>query len=397
MKKIIFVIESMNVGGTEKALLSLFSVIDRKKYEITLLILEKNGGFIKEIPKGINVRYIDNYENIKEYIKLDARSILNKEIEMKEYYQAFKTLYSYGISRLINNYYFYFNNKVMSKFSCEKEKYDIAVSFQGPPSHFSAYYVANKIKARKKIQWIHSDVTYLNLHKKTVETLYKKFDKFFIVSNESKEKFLSMFPVFREKSEVFLNILSQNSIYNKAQEGIGFNDNFNGIRILTVGRLSGEKGQAMTIPILYKLKEEGYNIRWYCLGDGPLRDKYTDLIKKYNIEKDFILLGNKINPYPYFNECDIYVQPSKFEGYCITLAEARMFNKPIVTTSFSGAKEQLKDKYTGLIVEYNENEIYKSVKKLLDDKELRQNLIDNLKSEKIDTTKEINKLYNVVE
>ena len=125
-------------------------------------------------------------------------------------------------------------------------------------------------------------------------------------------------------------------------------------------------------------------------------NKLFDHIKNLNIENDYILLGSKLNPYPFMKECDIYVQPSRHEGYCITLGEARCFNNPIVTTNFTGANEQIKNEETGLVCEISENGIYKSLKRLLDDKDLYNNIKINLSKEIVDSTNEISKLDKVL-
>ena len=397
MKRIIFVIESMNIGGTEKALLSMISEIPKDKYDMTILMLENRGGFLGNIPNHIKVKCLDEYKIIETVVRKSAKELVVQEITERQYIQAIRTLFYYGISRISGDYNVYFNNKIMNRIESLVDEYDIAVSYQGPPSHFSAYLVIKKIKAKKKIQWIHSDVSKLNLDIKTTNKLYKNFDKIFIVSTEGKNKFDEMFPQLKNKTEVFINILSGNLIKKQAEKKKGFSDNFDGIRILTVGRLSGEKGQALTIPILARLKKEGYNVRWYCVGDGVLKEYYEEIIADNNLKEDYLLLGNDANPYPYFKECDIYVQPSKFEGYCITLAEARVFNKPIVATNFVGAREQLVNNETGFIVEYNEDEVFTAIKELINNKEIKNKFINNLKNELVDTTKEMNKLYNIVD
>lgn len=397
MKKIIFVIESMNIGGTEKALLSMISEIPTDKYDITILLLKNSGGFLEFIPKHIKIKHLKEYDDVEFYMNKSAKEILLSEIKSKQYFSGIKTLFYYGISRISRDYNFYFNNKIMKRVNELNEEYDIAISYQGPPAHFSAYFVTSKIKAKKKIQWVHSDVSKLNLDIKTINNLYKNFDKIFVVSNQAKNKFEELFPKLKGITEVFNNIISSKLATHQSELKSGFNDNFDGIRILTVGRLSKEKGQEITIPILSRLREEGYNLKWYCVGEGILRDTYEKLIKEYNLEDYYILLGNDANPYPYFKECDIYVQPSKFEGYCIALAEARMFNKPIVSTDFSGAREQLINNETGFIVQFNDKEMYDAIKKIIDDKNIRDKFSANLRKQKLNTTNEINKLYDFID
>ena len=188
MKKIIFVIESMNVGGTEKALLSMISEIPKDKFDITIFILERRGGFLKSIPNYINIKFYDEYENIKNNIIKNPRDLLKNEIKEKKYIEALKTIFYQGLSRITKNYNIYFNNKIVKKIKDIPGEYDLAVSYQGPPSNFSAYLVLNKIKANNKVQWIHSDVSKLNLDIKTIRCLYKYFDKIFVSDKIGFEK-----------------------------------------------------------------------------------------------------------------------------------------------------------------------------------------------------------------
>lgn len=180
-----------------------------------------------------------------------------------------------------------------------------------------------------------------------------------------------------------------------ANEGIGFVDDFEGVRILTVGRLSIEKGQDLTISVLAKLKEAGYNVKWYCIGDGKERGMYEKLVKNYDVQGDYIFLGAVSNPYPFMKQCDIYVQPSRHEGYCITLAEARCFNNPIISTNFTGASEQIIDNHNGLIVQFDEQQMYDSIVQILSDKSLEGRLRKNIEKEVVDTREELKKLYKI--
>ncbi|MFC3904126.1 glycosyltransferase [Clostridium disporicum] len=394
MKKILFMCINMNIGGTEKALLTMLNEIDSSKYDITLLMLEEYGGFLNEIPSFVKVKYVNEYKTIKHFIHEPPMLLAKKLIKSKEYLTGIMTLLNYSISKMTNNMSYYYRY-ILRDIKNLEESYDLAVAYAGPMD-FITYFVLNKIRAKKKVQWIHFDITKIGFNKKFAEKNYKKFNKIFVVSKEGKEKLIRLIPTLNNKVEVFFNIISCNLIENMGKGEKGFGDSFNGIRILTVGRLSKEKGQDLTINVLAKLKNEGYNIKWYCIGDGSEKDNYKQTIKNLNIENDYILLGSKLNPYPFMKECDIYVQPSRHEGYCITLGEARCFNNPIVTTNFTGANEQIKNEETGLVCEISENGIYKSLKRLLDDKDLYNNIKINLSKEIVDSTNEISKLDKVL-
>lgn len=394
MKKILFMCINMNIGGTEKALLTMLNEIDSSKYDVTLLMLEEYGGFLNEIPKFVKIKYVNEYNEIKKFIKEPPQILAKKLIRYRKYIKGFNTLINYSLSKVINDISYYYKY-LLKNISCIEEEYDLAVAYAGPMD-FITYFVLNKIKARKKVQWIHFDITKIGFNKKFAEKNYNKFDKIFVVSEEGKEKLINLIPDLNNKVEVFFNIISCELIEDMSKSERGFDDTFNGVRILTVGRLSKEKGQDLTINALARLKSDGYKVKWYCIGDGPEKENYRQKIRTLNIENDYILLGSKLNPYPFMKDCDIYVQPSRHEGYCITLGEARCFNNPIVTTNFTGANEQIRNEVTGLICDISEDGIYESVKRLLDDKNLYNNIKINLSKEIVDSSNEINKLDKLI-
>lgn len=394
MKKILFMLTSMNIGGVEKSLLSLLSCIPKDKYEITLLLLDKSGGFLDYVPNHINIEECNWFKDVKPIIMNSPYEIIKTYKNKKQYGKIFKFIYCYLIDKYFDNRFLYYKF-AMKDVSINYKEYDLAISYQGPTDIID-YYIGNKVKAKKKISWLHFDVSKHSFNKKLYEKLYEAYDKVFVVSKEGRKKLIEAIPQIESKTDVFMNIVSKDLIEDMSNEDVEFDNDFNGIKIVTVGRLSKEKGQDLAIESLRMLKEEGYNVRWYCIGDGNNRKDYEELIKKYNLEDDFILLGARTNPYPYIKGADIYVQTSRHEGYCLTLSEAKCLNKPIVTTNFIGAYEQIEDNYNGLITNCNENEIYNAIKSLIKDKEKRESLINNLINDNLDTTEEINKLFNYI-
>ena len=393
MKKILFMCINMNIGGTEKALLTMLNEMDRRKYDITLFMLEEYGGILNQIPDGIKVIYLKEYKKLKKFINDPPQLVVVELIKKRKVIEGLSLLVIYIISKLIKDISIYYKY-ILRNVNILNEEYDIAIAYAGPMD-FISYFVINKIKSKKRVQWIHFDITKIGFNVNFAKKIYDKFDKVFVVSNEGKDKLINFLPSLKDKTEVFFNIISCKMIEKMSYEGEGFSDDFDGTRILTVGRLSKEKGQDLIIPVLKKLKENGYKVRWYCIGDGPERNEYEKIVEELNIKDDFIFLGSKLNPYKYMKECDIYVQPSKHEGYCITLGEARCFNNPIVTTNFTGANEQIVNENTGLVCEISEEGIYKAIKKLLDDNDIYELIKNNLSNEIINTTSEIKKLDNI--
>lgn len=377
MKKILFMIINMNIGGMEKALLNMINKMDKKQYEITILMLEEYGGFIKDIPSHVKKEYMSGYKNIKRVLNQPPRYIIYELIKDKSYIKAFNIFFLTLITKILGDRTLFFKY-IFKSYSKDSKIYDLAIAYAGPTDYIT-YYVLDKINARKKVQWIHFDVSKVGFNKQFAKNKYKKFDKIFLVSNEAKSKLISEVPSLKEKVDIFYNIISNEEIKKSLLKADGFNDNFKGIRILTVGRLSFEKGQDMSIKAAKMLFENGIDFRWYCIGEGNQRKNYEKLIKEYDLNKRFILLGSNNNPYKYMEECDIYVQSSRHEGYCITLAEARILNKPIVTTNFTGAREQIIHEKTGLICDCNESSIYTQVRRLIECNNLRYEFKKNLK------------------
>ncbi|MGG0177993.1 glycosyltransferase [Gottfriedia acidiceleris] len=393
-KKVLFMLSSMNIGGVEKSFLSLLSVIPKDKYDITLLLLEKKGGFFENIPDWVNVVEATWFTTIKDIILQPPYKTLKDYFHNKQYVKMLFFLSKYLISKKIadrNIYYHHIFKDVPKDFTL----YDVAIAYQGPTDIID-YYIANRVTAKKKVSWIHFDVSKHLINTKLYKKLHRKFDKIFVVSEEAKKMLIEKLPQDVNKTEVFKNILSSSVINNMSLAEVDFDNSFIGKKILTVGRLSMEKGQDIAIKVLSKLIENGYNVRWYCIGEGDDRKEYEELIRKLGLESNFILLGAKQNPYPYVANADLYVQTSRHEGFCLTLAEARCLHKPIVTTNFTGAYEQITDNYDGLIVKFDHDELFEKITYLINNPGKSEDLSRNLLNEIVDTTSEIDKLYQYI-
>jgi len=392
-KKILFMVINMNIGGTEKALLNMVAEIPKEKYEVTILMLEKKGEFLNFIPKGVRIEYVKDYEEMQCILNKPTRLVIADFIKQRKIVKALQLAVLYVIYKVMKE------RRVIFKYCLQNyegayKNYDIAIAYAGPMD-FISYFVANKVEARRKIQWIHFDIEKIYFNKHFINKVYKKFQHVFVVSDLGKMKLTQTVPELINKTETFLNIISPEMICKMANEGIGFADDFEGVRILTVGRLSIEKGQDLTISVLAKLREAGFNVRWYCIGDGKERGMYEKLVENYDVQGDYIFLGAVSNPYPFMKQCDLYVQPSRYEGYCITLAEARCFNNPIISTDFTGASEQIIHNHNGLIVQFDEQQMYDSIVEILSDKLLDGRLRKNIEKEVVDTRKELKKLYRI--
>lgn len=319
--------------------------------------------------------------------------ILKVFLKRQQYFKAIAFLIVYQFSKIFNNRYLYYTY-VFRNIPDHPTYFDLAISYQGPTDIID-YYVADKINATKKASWVHFDVSKHLINEKLYNRLYKRFNKVFVVSTEARNKLIRRIPSVKTKTEVFRNIVSKTQIHQMAKDSATFEEGYEGIRIITVGRLSKEKGQHTAIQVLAMLRDEGYEVRWYCIGDGRKRKEYERMIEKYGLKDDFILMGSRLNPFPFTAQADIYVQTSTDEGYCLALAEAKCLNKPIVTTDFIGAYEQITDGYNGLIVSGKQG-LYKGIKKLIDHPEQLRKLSENLSKNELDTTSEVKKLMEYI-
>lgn len=365
MKKILIVSNKMISGGVERALISLLNELDSHEFDITLFLLRKNGIWENKIPSHVKIIYCEEINSPKAYIK----KLMRKNI----FYAIKKCIYLF---KMIKSKSLWVENMNLSKFLPEiRQEYDVAISYHAPgtlPVHF----VINNVKAKNKILFIHGDIEMTKCTGKNYKELYDKYNHIICVSKESMSIFLRHNPKLKNKTKMIYNIIDYKNIIYKSKENIPLK-----IDICTVARLSEQKGIDIAIKACKLLLNYGLNIKWYVLGTGPEKQKLGQLIKRYNLEKNFILLGNINNPYPYIANCNIYVQPSRHEGYCLTLAEARILCKPIVTTNFIGAKEQIKNQSTGTIVEIDSTLIANAIQELMSNDDLRKKYSFNLKLE----------------
>lgn len=391
MKKILFVMNTMGRAGAEKALLELLKRIDKTKYEVSLYVLTGQGELINDAPEG--VRLLN-----KKTLPVSVHSGEGRKILMKTSLKMLLT--RFNLLRLVP--YFTVNTVKMiisRSFHLEKllwrayseganrfdKRYDLAVSYiEGA----AAYYVADHVKADKKAAFIHVDYKRSGYTRALDKDCYLNFDRVFAVSGEVKDVFTTVYPELINRTEVFHNLIDVEGIRKKAEEGEGFTDGFNGVRLLTVGRLMAQKSFETSIKACSLLKKHGENIRWYVLGEGDQRAKLEALIDKLGLKNVFILCGAVDNPYPYFKNADIYVHCSKFEGKSIAVQEAQVLGKPIIVSDCSGNREQVISGVDGMICDFEPKRIAKAIYELIHDTEKRKTFSKNAFT-KNDTEEEI--------
>lgn len=383
--KVLFVLNNMTIGGIEKSFLSLVNALPQN-YEIHLLLLKKEGGFYNDIPKRVLILNefsdfkIENYLGVKSFDRI--KSFFKKGLIIK----SIKGLWFAILYRLTKNAKCSY--KVYEwQLPDIKHSYDLAIAYHNTVN-FISYFVANNVNAKKKMQWIHTDLSKLKHDIASNRPLYKKFHEIVAVSNAAKSSFLNYYPELSGRTKVFYNIVDENNLNELSlATKSNFDDAYDGVRILTVGRVSRDKGFDLAIDAVCSLIKEGFKLRYYIIGEGEYEGKLKEQVVKLQLENQIVFLGAKSNPYGYMRHTDIYLQPSRHEGQCITVWEAKVFNIPMVLTAFPTAYEAVIDGQTGLIVELNTEGIYSGLKKLLTDKNLRTQLRTNLQKENENSAK----------
>ncbi|MFB5197823.1 glycosyltransferase [Neobacillus sp. KR4-4] len=393
-KKLLFIIPSLSAGGGEKSLINLLHHLDYSQYNVDLFMLNHEGLFMEFIPKEVKVLPLPEtyklfslsfFKSIKELLIRGKLDIAYNRVIF-----TLKNKYSKDVSTREQ----YTWKHLSTPFENLEKKYDVAIGFL---EKTSTYFCVDKVKASKKVGWVHIDYDKLGMDPKFDINYFKKIDKIVTVSEECANIFKARFPSEKNKVDTIYNIVSPSMIKKMAAQGSNnvYNIKKDEIIILSIGRLHYQKGFELAIESCKKLIDKGYKIRWNIIGEGEERENLTKLIKANNLENHFKLLGLKSNPYPYIKQAHFYVQTSKFEGKSIAIDEAKILNKPIIVTNFSTAKDQINNGIDGLIAEMNSNSITENIEKLIRNDDLIKKLINNLAQTKLGTEEEINKLYGI--
>ena len=274
------------------------------------------------------------------------------------------------------------------------KEYDVAISYLWPH-----YFVAKKVKAKRKIAWIHTDYSTIETDIDMDLKMWNKFDYIMAVSEECKNAFLKKYPSLKEKIRVMENITSPEFIRKMAEEDIEEDikkdDSF---KLVSVARFSHAKGIDNAVKALKLLHDRGLtNIKWYVVGYGGDEEMIRKIIRENNLEDSFILLGKKINPYPYMKMCDLYMQPSRYEGKAVTVVEAQILAKPVLITNYPTAHSQVVDRVDGEICELSIEGIANGIEKFYRDRELLERYRSNCEDRNYENKEELKKLYKVFE
>lgn len=390
-KKVLISYPEMFLGGSTTSLLSLLNTIDLNKYEIDLIMYKNQGDFMSDLPRGINVLpSAEIYKNTKLTKVKKLLTLIYNGLIFKALFYQIRYKKKLGLNGQVMAYAQASLSKKLTK------KYDVAIGYL---ELWANAFVLNNVNAKKIVTWIHVDysnaqyVPEIDIHQ------LEKSDAIVCVSIECLTNFNKDFPSLAKKTVFLDNILSEKYIRYKADEKIlDFSGNYSGLKFITVCRLSiHTKGIDRAIAAMKKLTEEGYDFKWYIVGEGGEYDLIEDMIKKAGLTEKMILLGKKVNPYPYYIKCDLFVLPSRFEGKPMAVTEAQILGLPVVITNYSSATEQVINEIDGIIVNNDDESLYHGLKKILIDPELINKYKENLRKRKFSNENVIDKFYKLLE
>ena len=378
MKNILIISHAMEIGGAERALLGLLYSIDYTKYKVDLFLCRHDGELLKEIPKDVNL--LDT--NQSRYLAIPMKLLL-KEKAFKMLYGRLKakilsknTVKKLGLkpeNQVALTYSHKYTYRYMDFINPNKE-YDLAISFLTPH-----YICINKCNAKKKIAWIHTDYSTIDIDVKTELDMWNRFDYIASISDQCTKAFLEKFPTLEDKIIRIDNIVTKDMLEKQSNENIDeMKDDC--IKLLSVGRFSYAKNFDNVPEICSEILKSGINVKWYIIGFGGDEQLIKDKIKEYNMQEHVIILGKRSNPYPYIKACDIYLQPSRYEGKAVTVREAQILHKPVIITRFPTSSSQLVDGVDGVVVPMDNKECAKDIVEFINNKDLQSNIINNLKN-----------------
>lgn len=370
-KKVLFFIESLQCGGAEKSLISLFPLLDYSKMDVDLLLLQRGGVFEQYVPECVHIITFD--QQVQSWM-----------------FRIFQVLFSLRLrwNRLIGRKEHGAETRwrtMHRAYTPIMKHYDVAIAYQqGLPT----YYIIDKVSADKKIAWANVDLTKAGYSAIYNKVYYSCYDTVVAVAANLKDMLVAENFVQLDKVMVIQDILNVALIREMAIAVPQYSVQTGKLKLVTVGRMVYQKGYDIAVEVANKLRNSGLDFLWYFVGDGAAREQVTSLIREKNLSDHIILCGEQANPYPYMAAADIYVQTSRFEGFGITISEAKILHKPIVSTNFPVVFNQLTDRKNGIVAEMNADDIAQKIMQLVASQDLRSSIVCELRKEKNLTARE---------
>lgn len=392
-KRILFIIGILDTGGVSKSMLSLLNVIDKEKYEVSLLMMNTSGAFSDQIPEGVRVlsdsrltALTSGFSGVKDLISF------RKDIGFHPLL-AFLSLIRFVFSFIDKSLAGFFLARISPKIT--DESFDLIIDYNGQQD---LYYMVDKLNGKQKITFFHSDYRKWRYYEKADRKYFGKVDGIYTISEECVSALKEVFPEYTDKFHLMENISSPSLINKLADELIEptLTKQQHDFIIASLGYVSIGKGSELAVQVAKKLKEAEISFEWWFIGGVTNDWDYQGFVKENGLEDNVKFLGVKANPYPYLKRADLYVHLSKFEGKSIALDEVKVLCKPVVVTNFSTVHDQFEDRVNASICEMTVEDATDKVTELIHNASLRQSYIDYLKQHIVDNSNEIEKIYSLL-
>ncbi len=368
MKNILIVSDSLVMGGLEKSLIDLCNNLDYSKYSVDLYLFNEGRQLLPRLNKNVHILSDSPFYHwvYNCTISTSLLFLLKKaRLDLVVY-----RLYRFLKARIHQNSFtkldWFFQKKTLLKI---EKHYDVAIGYA---EGTAGYFVADCVKADVKSAWIHTDIKQITTNKELDHMTFSKVDYICTVSKNSKNSLMELYPEYCDKYRVFNlpSLFDFTEIERLAEQENDMDSEC--IRILSIGRLVELKGFHLCVQACRLLLDDDYKVKWYVVGEGEYRKTIECAIKKYNLDDNFILLGNSNNPYSYIQSADICVQASSYEGFALVVCEEKHFKKPVVVTTIPSFLEMIEHCKNGIVVERDATSIYLGVKGIIDDKHMAE-------------------------
>lgn len=397
-KRILIVSHAMEIGGVERALLGLLETIDTTKYEVDLFLMRHQGELMKYVPSNINLlpenpKYACLAIPFAEVLKRGQLGVaLGRCIGKRKAAKRVKALQLPGDNDVELEYSHKYTRWTMPPIS-DKE-YDLAISFLTPH-----YFCAEKVKAKKKIAWIHTDYAVVAVDRESQLKMWGAFDGIASISVRVTDSFLKVFPELERRIQQIPNVMSMKYMESMmkaftVEQEMPEDGN---VRLLSIGRFCRAKNFDNVPDICKRIRGKGIHVKWYLVGYGGDEALIRQKIAAAGMQEYVIILGKKENPYPYIKACDLYVQPSRYEGKCVSVIEAQILHKPVVITNYATSGSQLEDGVDGVIVPMDNEGCAAGIAALLWNPEKMRQLSGNCMTRDYSNAQEVEKLYKLME
>jgi len=400
MKARVFIyMHYMELGGAERALLGLLNALDSDRVDVDLFLNQHTGAFMNLIPdkvnllperKGYNAIERPLVQVLKEGQFKIALARLKARREHGKYY---KTL-SDDIKVQDSSVFQYVMDAVTPRLTSLEDlgEYDLAISFLQPHN-----IVLDKVRAKKKICWIHTDYSTVHINVEQELRVWQQYDHIISISDDCTRAFVNTFPTLAPKIVKIENILSPVFVWCQAQlTATPELDACEGVKIVSVGRICHAKNYDNVPLVAQMLKERGLKFCWFIVGPGS-HESIDRLIEETGTSDCIRFLGMKSNPYPYIKACDLYVQPSRYEGKSVTVREAQMLGKPVVVTNYPTASSQVRDGEDGIICPMSNEGIAQAIWELAHDAAKQNVLSLYCLSDDYGNEAEVHKIYQLIQ